>query len=47
MLTEILFQIKNWWFSVSADPTDEFERIESKHTRIHHDEDISEIIRIH
>lgn len=47
MLTEILFEIKNWWFGVTEDESEEFERIESKHTRVHHDEDIYEIIRIH
>jgi hypothetical protein len=26
---------------------DEFRRIESKHTRIRHDEDLREIIRVH
>lgn len=47
MLTEILFGIKNWWFGAAGDESEEFERIESKHTRVHHDEDINEIIRIH
>jgi hypothetical protein len=47
MLTEILFEIKNWWFDAQVDESEEFERIESKHTRVHHDEDIYEIIRIH
>jgi len=47
MLTEILFEIKNWWFGETIDELDEFERIESKHTRVHHDEDIYEIIRVH
>jgi hypothetical protein len=47
MLTEILFEIKNWWFGESINEFDEFERIESKHTRVHHDQDIYEIIRVH
>ena len=47
MLTEILFEIKNWWFGETIDELDEFERIESKHTRVHHDEDIYEVIRVH
>jgi hypothetical protein len=47
MLTEILFEIKNWWFGAQVDESEEFERIESKHTRVHHDDDIYEIIRIH
>lgn len=47
MLTEILFEIKNWWFGKPVDESEEFERIESKHTRVHHDEDIYEMIRVH
>lgn len=47
MLTEFLFELKNWWFGVSNDEVDEFDRLESKHTRVHHDQDIYEIIRIH
>ena len=49
MLTDIFLEFKNWWLgkTVSCDEMDEFERIESQHTRVHHDEDIYEIIRIH
>lgn len=49
MLTEILYEFKNWWFKESAanDDIEEFFRIESKHTRVHHDEEIYEIIRVH
>ena len=47
MLTEFLFELKNWWFGVPNDEVNEFERLESKHTRVHHDQDIYEIIRIH
>ncbi|MEO2074051.1 MAG: hypothetical protein ABGX20_01345 [Bacillus sp. (in: firmicutes)] len=47
MLNEILFELKNWWFGAEVNEFDEFERIESKHTRVHHDEDIYEIIRVH
>ncbi|WP_175596714.1 hypothetical protein [Bacillus sp. MRMR6] len=49
MLTDLFIEIKNWLLndSISTDALKEFERIESKHTRVHHDEDIYEIIRIH
>jgi hypothetical protein len=49
MLTDIFLEFKSWWLgkSVSSDKMDEFERIESKHTRVHYDEDIYEIIRVH
>ena len=47
MLTEFLFELKNWWFSVSNAEVDEFERLESKHTRVHHDQYLNEIIRVH
>lgn len=47
MLTEMMVEIKKWWFGVTMDESQEFERIESKHTRVHHDEDIYEIIRVH
>ncbi len=49
MLTEIMLEFKNWWFSeaTSNDEIEEFERIESKHTRVLHDEEINEIIRVH
>lgn len=48
MLTELFLEFKNWWFgdSVSEELT-EFERIESKHTRVHFDEDIDEKISVH
>lgn len=47
MLNDIWFELKNWWFGAEMDEFEEFERIESKHTRVHHDEDINEIIRVH
>ncbi|MBV7505263.1 hypothetical protein KW850_08340 [Bacillus sp. sid0103] len=47
MLTDFLFELKNWLFSGAFDEIEEFERLESKHTRVHHDENISEIIRVH
>jgi hypothetical protein len=43
----IFFQIKNWWLGEKMDSVEEFELLESKHTRVHHDEDIYEIIRVH
>lgn len=49
MFTDLVFEFKNWWYgeSVPDMEMEEFERIESKHTRVHHDEDIYEIIRVH
>lgn len=49
MFTDLVFEFKNWWYGENlADmEMNEFERIESKHTRVHHDEDIYEIIRVH
>ncbi|MDQ1002522.1 hypothetical protein QFZ28_002922 [Neobacillus niacini] len=49
MFTELFLEFKNWWFGESMYDEEivEFERIESKHTRVHHDEDIYEIIRVH
>jgi hypothetical protein len=47
MITDFLFELKNWWFGVTFDEVEEFERLESKHTRVHHDENIYEIIRVH
>lgn len=47
MLTVIFYEFKSWWFGESSSKIDieEFERIESKHTRVHLDKDIYEIIR--
>lgn len=49
MLTELFLEFKNWWLgeSIFSNEIEEFERIESKHTRVHHDEDINEIIKVH
>ena len=49
MITELFLEFKNWWFgeSMNSNEIEEFEWIESKHTRVHHDEDINEIIRVH
>ncbi|MGM0904459.1 MAG: hypothetical protein ACQEXB_25600 [Bacillota bacterium] len=42
MLTELFLEFKNWWFGDSvSEELAEFERIESKHTRVHFDEKIS------
>jgi hypothetical protein len=41
------FELKKWWTGDSIDPIEEFEQIESKHTRVHHDERIYETIRVH
>ncbi|SEN06765.1 hypothetical protein SAMN05192533_108219 [Mesobacillus persicus] len=48
MLTELILELKNWWYSDAvSEELEEFERIESKHTRVHFDEDIREEIRVH
>jgi hypothetical protein len=49
MFTEMILEFKNWLFSGETlnEEIEEFERIESKHTRVVHDEDINEIIRVH
>jgi hypothetical protein len=49
MLSDLIYEFKNWWMGASdrGNEMDEFERIESKHTRVHHDEDIYETIRVH
>ena len=49
MFNDFLFEFKNWWFGEAYPGIEmtEFERVESKHTRIHHDEDIFEEIRVH
>lgn len=49
MLADLFFEFKNWWIcnTGTCEDLNEFERIESKHTRVHHDDDIYEIIRIH
>lgn len=47
MFNYIYCELKNWWFDEPIDHLDEFELIESKHTRVHHDDDIYEIIRVH
>ncbi|MBT2723949.1 hypothetical protein [Bacillus sp. ISL-46] len=47
MLTNFLFELKNWLLGEPMDEIHEFERLESKHTRVHHDEYIYEIIRVH
>lgn len=49
MVDDFLLEFRNWWKAKSSEEVgvDEFERIESKHTRIRHDEDMREIIRVH
>lgn len=49
MLSDLIYEFKNWWMGASYHgiEMDEFERIESKHTRVHHDEDVYEEIRVH
>jgi hypothetical protein len=47
VIDTIFFQIKNWWLEDKMDSIEEFELLESKHTRVHHDEDINEVIRVH
>lgn len=43
----IFYDLKNWWLGDPIDRVEEFELMESKHTRVHHDEDIYEVIRVH
>ena len=43
----IYYELRNWWFEETIDQTVEFERLESKHTRVHYNEDIYESIRVH
>lgn len=49
MFDDLLLELRNWWKTNSTEEfsQQEFERVESKHTRIRHDEDIREIIRVH
>ncbi|MCM3667219.1 hypothetical protein M3204_22740 [Mesobacillus subterraneus] len=48
MFTDFILDFKNWWIGeLPKVGNEEFERIESKHTRVHHDEDIYEVIRVH
>jgi hypothetical protein len=48
MLADLIYEFKNWWIGdLPKVGNEEFERIESKHTRVHHDEDIYETIRVH
>nr|WP_263326357.1 hypothetical protein [Neobacillus sp. Marseille-Q6967] len=49
MFNDIFFEVKNWWVRNTDNELglEQFERIESQHTRIRHDEDIREVIRVH
>ncbi len=47
---DVFYEFKKWWFGLLSsedDAIEEFIRMESKHTRVHHDEDIYEQIRVH
>jgi len=47
MINDFWFELKNWFFGEPIDEVEEFERLESQHTRVHHDQNIHEIIRVH
>lgn len=49
MFDQFFADIKNLWIGTSAEKIelDEFIRSETKHTRVRHDEDIREQIRVH
>ncbi|MDR7001098.1 hypothetical protein [Neobacillus niacini] len=49
MFEDFFGNFRNLWAEKPADEIDieEFYRLESKHTRIRHDEDLREIIRVH
>lgn len=49
MFDDFLLEFRNWWKvnEIEEVGLQEFERVESKHTRIRHDEDMREIIRVH
>lgn len=47
MFDIIYFELRNWWLDKCSDQLEEFEQLESKHTRVHHDDDLYENIRIH
>jgi len=47
MINDFWFELKNWFFGEPIDKVEEFERLESQHTRVHHDQNIHEIIRVH
>jgi len=48
MLTIIITEFKNMWFGKSRTIVnfEEIDRLESKHTRVRFDKDITEIIRV-
>lgn len=49
MFEDFFGDFKNLWTGRPTDEIDleEFYRLESKHTRIRHDEDLREVIRVH
>jgi len=47
VLINILSEFKYWWFGQVKEELEEINRLESKHTRVHYDIDIHELIRIH
>jgi hypothetical protein len=47
MFNMVYLELKNWLFGDKFDSVEEFELLESKHTRVHHDENIHETIRVH
>jgi hypothetical protein len=42
----IYYEFRSWWLGETVDMMDEFQRMESQHTRVHHDDDIYEVIRV-
>ncbi|MHC0038241.1 hypothetical protein [Pseudoneobacillus sp. C159] len=46
MFNFIYYEFRNWWLGETVDMMDEFQRMESQHTRVHYDDDIYEVIRI-
>ncbi|MEW9054069.1 MAG: hypothetical protein AB2392_23170 [Neobacillus sp.] len=49
IFNDLFYSFKNWWVEneMSEQEFNQFERVESQHTRVRHDEDIREIIRVH
>ena len=48
MFDDMFFYLRNWWISNPNEEMghDEFDKVESKHTRVRHDKDIREIIKV-
>lgn len=49
VINDFFLELKNWWTTRTAEDMNdnEFERLESKHTRVRHDKDLQERIRVH